>query len=221
MAVLLARDLYRFYHAGEEETLALRGVSLTVDRGEMAAVMGPSGSGKSTLLSCLAGLDEPDGGYVQIREQRVTRRPETERAEIRARHIGMVMQTGNLFDHLTVEENVLLPMQLARHVDRKRIAALLKQMGIFERRGARPMQLSGGETARAALAVALAVNPTLLLADEPTGEVDADTERQVMQLIRDYCKAGGVAVLVTHSDALAHYADRVIRLADGQVVNDG
>jgi putative ABC transport system ATP-binding protein len=157
---------------------------------------------------------------VQILEKRVTRRPEIERAAIRARHIGMMMQTGNLFDHLTVEENILLPMQVAHHVDRKRIAALLKQMGIYDRRRARPMHLSGGETARAALAVALAVNPTLLLADEPTGEVDADTERQVMQLILDYCKAGGVAVLVTHSDALARYADRVIRLADGQVVND-
>jgi putative ABC transport system ATP-binding protein len=218
MAALLARDLYRFYHAGEEETLALRGVSLEVDAGELVAVVGPSGSGKSTLLACLAGLDEPDGGYVQVQEHRLTRRPEAERAAIRARHIGVMLQTGNLFDHLTVEENLLLPMQLAGSVDRRRIETLLKLVGVFARRTAWPMQLSGGEEARVALAVALATNPAILLADEPTGEVDADTEQQVIQLMMQHCRSGGVAVVVTHSDALAHYANRVIHLADGQVV---
>ena len=219
MAVLLARDLYRFYHAGEEETLALRGVSLEVDTGELVAVVGPSGSGKSTLLACLAGLDEPDGGYVQVQEHRLTRRPEAERAAIRARHIGVMLQHGNLFDHLTVQENLLLPMQLAGRVDRRRIETLLKLVGLHARRTAWPTQLSGGEEARVALAVALATNPAILLADEPTGEVDADTEQQVIQLMLQHCRSGGVAVVVTHSDALAHYADRVIHLADGQVVN--
>ena len=220
MVALLARDLYRFYHAGEEETLALRGVSLTVDAGEMVAVMGPSGSGKSTLLGCLAGLDEPDGGYVQIGEHRLTRRSETERADLRAQYIGMMLQTGNLFDHITVEENMLAPMQLAHKVDHKRINNLLDMVGLRDKCKALPTQLSGGETARIALAIALAADPTILLADEPTGEVDAETEQQVMQLITRHCESGGAAVLVTHSDAVAHYANRVIHIADGQVLEN-
>ena len=220
VAALLACDLYRFYHAEEEETLALRGVSLAVDAGELVAVMGPSGSGKSTLRACLAGLDEPDGGYVQIGEHRLTRRSETERAALRAQYIGMMLQTGNIFDHITVEENMLVPMQLAHKVDHRRIDNLLGMVGLQARRRALPTQLSGGETARVALAVALAANPTILLADEPTGEVDAETEQQVMQLITHHCKSGGAAVLVTHSDAVANYAGRIIHLADGQVVEN-
>jgi putative ABC transport system ATP-binding protein len=220
MAVLLARDLYRFYHAGEEETLALRGVSLHLDAGETLAVMGPSGSGKSTLLACLAGLDTPDGGYVQIRDHRLTRRTGTERAAIRARHIGIMLQAGNLLDHLTVEQNLLLPMQLVGKADRRRIDTLLELVGLGARRNARPTQLSGGEAARVALAVALATNPTILLADEPTGQVDAETEEQVLRLIAQYCQSGGAAVLVTHSDAVARCANRVMRLLDGQVVKD-
>jgi putative ABC transport system ATP-binding protein len=221
MPKLVAQELYRFYHAGEEETLALRGVSMEVEQGEMVAVMGPSGSGKSTLLACLAGLDEPDGGYVQLGEHRLTRRPEVERAALRARYIGVMLQTGNLLHHLTVEENILLPMQLAGKVDRRRIGSLLELIGLGDKRNAWPAHLSGGETARVALAVALAANPLLLLADEPTGQVDAETESQVLKLITGFCKTGGCAILVTHSDAVAQAAGRVVRLADGRVVNDG
>ena len=220
MSALLACDLYRFYQAEEEETLALRGVSLAVDAGELLAVMGPSGSGKSTLLACLAGLDEPDGGYVQIGEHRLTRRSETERAALRAQYVGMMLQTGNIFDHITVEENMLVPMQLARRVDHRRIDSLLDMVGLQGRRRALPTQLSGGETARVALVIALAANPTILLADEPTGEVDAETEQQVMQLVTQHCQSGGTAVLVTHSDAVAQYAGRIIHLEDGRVVED-
>jgi putative ABC transport system ATP-binding protein len=221
MNALSAVNLYRFYHAAEEETLALQGVSMQLDAGEMVAVMGPSGSGKSTLLACLAGLDEPDGGYVQIQDIRLTRRPEWERAAIRARFIGIMMQEGNLQDHLTVRQNVLLPMQIAKKEDYRQADKLLDTLGIRLRANAWPSQLSGGETARAALAAALAVNPPLLLADEPTGEVDADTEKNVMQLIRNYCSEGGAALLVTHSDTLSQYADRIIRLADGKVISNG
>jgi putative ABC transport system ATP-binding protein len=219
MTAVVAEDLYRFYHTSEEETLALRGVSLAVSSGEMVAVTGPSGSGKSTLLACLAGLDEPDGGSVRVLDRRLTRRPESERALIRARHIGILLQTGNLFDHLTVEQNILLPMQLARSVDYRRIEALLELVGLPGRQKALPAQLSGGESARVALAVALAASPMLLLADEPTGQVDAETERGILQLIARHCAAGGAAVLVTHSEAVARSAHRVIRLADGKVVN--
>jgi putative ABC transport system ATP-binding protein len=219
--VLSAHDLYRFYHAGEEETLALRGVSLTLKAGELVAVMGPSGSGKSTLLNCLAGLDEPDGGFVQLGEQRLTRRPELERAALRARHIGMMLQAGNLLDHLTVEENLLLPMQLAGQVNRRRIGVLLELVGLAGRRKAWPSHLSGGEAARVSLAVALATQPSVLLADEPTGQVDAEAEEQVLKLIAEFCASGGTALLITHSAAVARIAQRVIRLADGRVVSDG
>lgn len=220
MSILIARDLYRFYHAGQEETLALRGVSCEVKKREMVAVTGPSGSGKSTLLSCLAGLDEPDGGHVEIDGQRLTRRSEVERAAIRASSIGMMMQSGNLFDHLTVEQNVLLSMQLADKVDASQIDTLLKKMGLLAQRKAWPSHLSGGEVARVALAVALAASPAVLLADEPTGEVDEETEQQVLDLISQYCQSGGAAILVTHSEAVARSSTRVLQLEDGSLVHD-
>lgn len=219
MRVLEAFDIYRFYHAGEEETLALRGVSLYAEAGEVVVVMGPSGSGKSTLLGCLSGLDEPDGGYVKLLEKRITRRPETERAAIRAREIGVMTQSGNLFDHLTVENNIRLQMQLAHKTDEQRISDLLGLVGLHDRRHARPAQISGGETARAALAVALANAPKVLLADEPTGEVDAETEKRILYLLDNYRENGGAAIIATHSNALAAYASRIVRLYDGRVEN--
>ena len=218
MRVLEAVDLYRFYHAAEEETLALRGVSLYVDVGEIVAVMGPSGSGKSTLLACLAGLDEPDGGYVTLSGKRLTRRPETERAALRAKEIGIVLQSGNLFNHLSVQDNVRLQMQLANKVEDERALELLDSVGLSDRRHARPAQISGGEAVRAAIAVALANNPQILLADEPTGEVDAETEKCIISLLEEYRKNGGAAIIATHSDALAAQAGRIIHLLDGSVV---
>lgn len=220
MTILTASELYRFYHAGEEETLALRGVSLSVSAEEMVAVTGPSGSGKSTLLACLAGLDEPDGGYVQVLEHRLTRKPETERAALRGRHIGIMLQTDNLFGTLTVEDNLLLSMRLAGGVDIARIDYLLDFTGLGGKRKEMPARLSGGEEARVALAVAMAADPEVLLLDEPTGEVDAETEQRIMELLSRYCRAGGAAVLVTHSEALARMTNRVVRLLDGRVVDN-
>jgi putative ABC transport system ATP-binding protein len=216
---LEAHDLYRFYHAGEDETLALRGVSFHVDLGETVALVGPSGSGKSTLLACLAGLDEPDGGYVMLRGKRLTRRPEAERAKRRAADVGVLLQSGNLLEHLSVADNVALPMHLARAFDTRRQTELLTRVGLQERREARPSELSGGEAARAGLAVALACSPTVVLADEPTGEVDADTEQQILEIFAEHSRAGGALVIATHSDALAARADRVVRLRDGRVVD--
>lgn len=216
---LEAHDLYRFYHAGEDETLALRGVSFHVDLGETVALVGPSGSGKSTLLACLAGLDEPDGGYVVLRGKRLTRRPEAERAKRRAADVGVLLQSGNLLEHLSVADNVALPMHLARAFDTRRQTELLTRVGLQERREARPSELSGGEAARAGLAVALACSPTVVLADEPTGEVDADTEQQILEIFAQHSRAGGALVIATHSDALAARADRVVRLRDGRVVD--
>jgi putative ABC transport system ATP-binding protein len=219
MRVLEAFDLYRFFHTGEDETLALRGVSLHVDAGEMVVVMGPSGSGKSTLLSCLVGLDEPDGGHVELLGKRLTRRPEGERAAMRAAEIGILLQSRNLFEHLSVTDNMRLQMRLAHKFDRQRLDDLVDKVGLTDRRHARPSQLSGGEAARAGLAVALSTNPNVLLADEPTGEVDAETEQDILRLLAGRRQNGGATLIVTHSDALATRADRVVRLFDGRVVN--
>jgi putative ABC transport system ATP-binding protein len=220
MKVIETFELYRFYHAREAETLALRGVSIQVAQGEIVVVMGASGSGKSTLLACLAGLDEPDGGYVELMGKRLTRCPEFERARIRAVNIGILLQSGNLFADLSVEDNIRLKMYLARKLDERRLKDLIAWVGLQERAKARPSQLSGGEAARAGLAVALATNPSLLLADEPTGEVDAQTELKLLNLFKARRQAGGATLIVTHSSVLAAHADRIIQLQDGRVTHD-
>lgn len=217
-ATLTATNLYRFFHAGDEETLALRGVSLDAAAGEVIAITGPSGSGKSTLLACLAGLDEPDGGSVTVAGHTMSRRPERERAALRSRHIGMVFQAGNLLEHLSVEDNVAVAQRLAGRVDSERRRALLDELGIAHRARAHPSELSGGEAARAGLAVALANDPEVVLADEPTGEIDGATEDRVLALLRRRAEAGVAVVVVTHSDAVAAGADRTVRLLDGKVI---
>ena len=214
-----ARELYRFYHTEEDETFALRGISMSVGRGEMVAVLGPSGSGKSTLMACLAGLDEPDGGHVVVAGQRISRRPELERAALRSRWIGMLLQSGNLLEHLSVIENIRVTQALSREGARPNPKELLEQVDLADRAGARPTTLSGGEAARAGLAVALANDPPVLLADEPTGEVDAGNQETLLSLLRDRADAGKAVVVVTHSRRVADVADRVIRLADGRIAN--
>ena len=215
-----ARELYRFYHIGDDETQALRGVSMQVSPGEIVAVVGPSGSGKSTLMACIAGLDEPDGGFVYINGERLTRRDEKARASLRARSIGILLQSGNLFDHLTVRQNVRLKMHLAGQNDDARIGEVLELVGISKRGHAYPTQLSGGEASRAGLAVALAPKPPILIADEPTGEVDSETEQRILALFEEHRKSGGAILIVTHSDTIARHADRIIRLQDGKILKD-
>lgn len=214
-----ARELYRFFHTGEEETLALRGVSLHVERGETVAVIGPSGSGKSTLLACLAGLDEPAGGCVHIGGERISHRPEAQRARLRARRVGVLLQSGNLIAHLNVRENIRLAQAAAR---RRRdgtsdIAELLDGVGLRGRAHALPHQLAGGELARAGLAVALANDPDVLLADEPTGELDGRTEQRVLNLLKSRADAGRGVLVVTHNTEVIGFADRVIVLRDGRI----
>jgi len=215
---LEAQNLYRFYHAGDEETLALRGVSLTVSRGEILAITGPSGSGKSTLMACVAGLDEPDGGVVKVSGELLSRQPERLRAAIRARSIGLLFQSHNLLDHLTLEANVALTQQINRAQDKRLLDALLEELGLTHRRKSYPSQLSGGESARAGVAVALANKPALILADEPTGELDSHSAEGVMQLLRAQANRGAAVVVVTHSDTVTHIADREMRLRDGVVI---
>lgn len=215
-SALEARDLYRFFHAGDDETLALRGVSLTVDAGEMVAVTGPSGSGKSTLLACLAGLDDPDGGMVRINGEPLSRLPEQQRAALRGRSIGMLFQSNNLFGHLTLRANLALVRSLggsARSTD------LLERFGLGHRQVAYPSQLSGGEAARAGLAMAMANDPPVLLADEPTGELDSMTAAVVIDALVEQAARGTAIVVVTHSSLVADRVPRVVRLQDGRVVS--
>jgi putative ABC transport system ATP-binding protein len=217
-AVLQAESLYRFFHAGDDETLALQGVSLEVDGGEVVAVTGPSGAGKSTLLSCLAGLDEPDGGMVRIDGERLSRRTEEERARMRAGRIGMLYQQTNLVGHLSVQDNIALVQRLggaATSGDWR--AEVLESCGLTSRAQARPSQLSGGELSRAGLAVALANDPRVLLADEPTGELDEATARRVLNLLHGRAAAGAAVLIVTHSPEVAAVAHREIRMLDGRV----
>ena len=215
--VLDAVDLYRFFHAGDDETLALRGVSLRLYPGEVVAVTGPSGSGKSTLLACLAGLDEPDGGSVRIDGEMMSRRPEAERADLRARKVGMLFQSGNLLDHLSVKQNIELVQRLAGVIDSEHGKALLDQLGLRDRGSSVPSTLSGGEAARAGLAIAMANRPVVILADEPTGELDQASADRIMELLRQRAAEGAAVLLVTHNAHVASIADREISLLDGRI----
>ena len=212
-------EIYRFFHTEESETLALRGVSLGVAAGEMVALLGASGCGKSTLLNCLTGLDEPDGGHVELLGVRLTRRPEAERAKRRASSIGILMQANNLIPNLRLVDNMALAMELAGKSDPARAISLFEQLGLAEHLLARPAQLSGGEMARAGLAIALAATPKVLLADEPTGEVDAATEKLVLEVFKQQRAAGTAILIATHSEVLASHADRVVHMQAGRVVD--
>jgi putative ABC transport system ATP-binding protein len=216
--LLRATDLYRFFHAGDDETIALRGVSMCVEAGEIVAVTGPSGSGKSTLLGCLAGLDEPDGGTVRIADQVMTRRPERERARLRARRIGVLFQTGNLVEQLRVVDNIVFVQRILGRCDRGAAHALLASVGLADRARARPSELSGGEAARAGLAVALTNDPAVILADEPTGELDEASADRVRGLLAERAALGAAVVVVTHNHGLAAAADRRVALVDGAEV---
>lgn len=218
VAAVEGRSLYRFFRAGEEETLALKGVSLAVSPGELVAVTGPSGSGKSTLLSCLAGLDEPDGGTVLVEGARMSHQPEPVRARMRAKRIGFLAQSANLFEHLTVAANLAFVHALAAEPTRSPRRDLLESVGLGGRGAAYPSELSGGEAARAGLAVALAGAPAVVLADEPTGELDSAAEMDVLSLLVGAARGGVAVVVASHSPAVAAAADRVVHLDDGRVV---
>ncbi|MFC9331185.1 ABC transporter ATP-binding protein [Kitasatospora sp. NPDC057015] len=202
---------------------ALRGVSLTVGRGEFVAVTGPSGAGKSTLLHLFGGLQRPDSGELHLDGDRVDTLGEAAWAVRRRRRIGVVFQTGNLVSNLTVADNVELPALLAGHgarTSRKRRRDLLDRLGLADRAAAAPGALSGGERQRAALARALVNDPDLLLADEPTGSLDSRAARQVLELLAEHHNRGGTIVLVTHDARVAGTADRVISLFDGRITDD-
>jgi putative ABC transport system ATP-binding protein len=214
-----AVQLYRFYHRGDADVFALRGVDVSLADGELVALVGPSGSGKSTLLACLAGIDEPDGGHVDVLGRRLSRRPETHRAAVRAQHIGMLMQSGNLIEHLTVGENIRFQRSLAGKPLTAEAFATAEKYGLAGRWNALPAELSGGEAARAGLAVALAAEPEILICDEPTGEVDAETEALLVADLGSRRDAGTAILVATHSQAVARLADRRIGIRDGRIVD--
>jgi putative ABC transport system ATP-binding protein len=211
----------KVYQAGSPP--ALSDVSLTVSAGETVAIMGPSGSGKSTLLNMVAGLDKPTTGAVTVAGQRVDRLGEAALARFRARHVGIIFQFFNLLEDLTVEDNVLLPAQLAgmpRKKAKARAAELLGDMGIYKHKNDYPARMSGGQRQRVAIARALVNTPELLLADEPTGALDTATGQEINNLLHDLNDNGQTIVLVTHDPALAAtLAVRTVRLVDGQVDN--
>jgi putative ABC transport system ATP-binding protein len=217
-----ATRLARQYGDGESAVHALRGVSLQVPVGQFTAVMGPSGSGKSTLMHMLAGLDRPTTGRVSVGDQDITDMPDKELTKLRRRHIGFVFQSFNLLPMLTAEENILLPLSIAgRKPDPAAVAALIARVGLGERLGHKPSQLSGGQQQRVAIARALASQPTVLFADEPTGNLDSTSGVEVLALLREAVELDRqTTVMVTHDPRAAASADRVLFLADGRIVDD-
>jgi putative ABC transport system ATP-binding protein len=217
-APIACRGVEKTFRGGGRETRALRGVDLDVARGEWVAIMGPSGSGKSTLLHLLGGLDTPDAGSVSIAGEDVARLSETRRALLRRREVGYVFQFFNLVSDMSVADNVELPLLLVgvrRRDARQRARQLLESLGIAEVLESLPAQLSGGQQQRVALARALANRPAVLLADEPTGNLDTESARQVLALLRKEHDAGQTIVMVTHDPRVASAADRVLVMQDG------
>jgi putative ABC transport system ATP-binding protein len=220
---ITCRGVEKTYKGAGRATLALRGVDLTVERGEWVAIMGPSGSGKSTLLHLLGGLDTPDAGEVHIAGEDVTRMNETQRALLRRAHVGYVFQFFNLVSDMSVADNVELPILLvgqSRRAARRRARELLDALGIGDVYTAAPSELSGGQQQRVALARALANAPAVLLADEPTGNLDSESARQVLALIRKEHEAGQTIVMVTHDARVAAAGDRVLVMQDGQFTQE-
>ena len=221
-SALAARAVTRVFGEGEAAVHALRGVTLDVPSGQFTAIMGPSGSGKSTLMHLLAGLDRPTDGTVEIGGEDVGRMSDAQLTKLRRRHVGFVFQAFNLLPVLSAEENVTLPLSIAgQKVDRAALDRLLTRMGLAERRTHRPSELSGGQQQRVAIARSLITRPTVLLADEPTGNLDSKAGADVLTLLREAVELDGqTIVMVTHDPSAAEQADRVIHLADGRIVDD-
>jgi putative ABC transport system ATP-binding protein len=220
--VVQASGLERQYGEGETAVHALRGVSLEVERGHLVAVMGPSGSGKSTLMHILAGLDKPTSGTVTIAGTEITGLDDAAMTSLRREHIGFVFQFFNLLPMLTAEENVVLPLSIAGgKPDREWLDQLLAKTGLADRRKHRPSELSGGQQQRVAIARALVTRPTILFADEPTGNLDSKTGGEILDLLRDSARDyNQTIVMVTHEARAAAIADRIMFLADGLIVRE-
>jgi putative ABC transport system ATP-binding protein len=217
-----ATAVTRRYGDGESAVDALRGVTIEVPAGQFTAVMGPSGSGKSTLMHLLAGLDTPSSGTVEVGGEDITSMSDKQLTKLRRKHIGFVFQQFNLLPTLTAEENILLPLSIAgRKPDKGDLEALIARVGLQERRRHRPSQLSGGQQQRVAIARALISRPTVLFADEPTGNLDSASGTEILALLREAVELDGqTTLMVTHDAHAAAAADRVVFIADGRIVAD-
>ena len=218
-----ARDLRKTYHVGDQVVHALDGLDLDIHANEYVALMGPSGSGKSTLMNMLGCLDSPTSGTYILNDQDVSRLEDDALADIRNHEIGFVFQTFNLLPRYTALENVALPMVYAGMGKAERMARaeeVLHQVGLGDRMDHRPNELSGGQRQRVAVGRALVMKPSIILADEPTGNLDTATSQEVMELFGDIQKAGNTVILVTHEEDIAAYAHRTVRLRDGRVESD-
>lgn len=214
-------DLDKVYRTEEIETLALSKIKLHVKKGEFLAVMGPSGCGKSTLLNIIGLLDDIDGGSYLFNETEVSHFNERKRAELRKHNIGFVFQSFNLIDELTVYENVELPLiytDVPKSERKKMVEAVLEKVQIMHRRNHFPQQLSGGQQQRVAVARAVVTNPKVILADEPTGNLDSTNGNEVMHMLTELNESGTTIVMVTHSEHDAKFADRIVRMLDGQII---
>jgi putative ABC transport system ATP-binding protein len=220
--VIEAKELTRRYGEGDTAVDALRGCSIDVRRGELTAVMGPSGSGKSTLMHILAGLDRPTSGSVAVDGTDITKLGDNDLTKLRREHIGFIFQFFNLLPMLTAEENITLPLELAgRKVDKEWIDEVIGKLGLSDRRKHRPSELSGGQQQRVAIARALISRPTVIFADEPTGNLDSTTSAEILELLREAVSDyGQTTVMVTHDANAAAIADRVLFLADGCIVKE-
>jgi putative ABC transport system ATP-binding protein len=220
--VVHAMDLSRRYGEGDTAVDALRGVALDVARGQLTTVMGPSGSGKSTLMHILAGLDRPTTGTVAIDGTEITTLDDTELTKLRREHIGFIFQFFNLLPMLSAEENITLPLTIAgEKIDRTWLEQLIESVGLQDRRTHRPSELSGGQQQRVAIARALISKPTVVFADEPTGNLDSKTGGEILELLRQAVEGTGqTTVMVTHDARSASIADRILFLADGNIVRE-
>ena len=220
--VVAANNVTRRYGEGDTAVDALRGVDLDIESRKLTAIMGPSGSGKSTLMHILAGLDRPTSGSVSIAGREITTMGDQELTLLRREHIGFIFQFFNLLPMLTAEENIVLPLRLAgQKVDRAWVDEILAKVGLDDRREHRPAQLSGGQQQRVAIARALVSKPTVMFADEPTGNLDSHTGEEILGLMRESVETyGQTTVMVTHDSRAAAMADRILFLADGRIVRD-
>ncbi len=220
--VVVAQEVTRRYGSGETAVDALRGVSLEVESGELTGIMGPSGSGKSTLMHILAGLDKPTSGTVSIAGTDITDLGDNDLTKLRRRHIGFIFQFFNLLPMLTAEENITLPLQLAGgKMDKEWVDRVIEKVGLSDRRKHRPSELSGGQQQRVAIARALVSRPTVMFADEPTGNLDSHTSHEILEVLRESVREyGQTTVMVTHDAGAASIGHRTLFLADGVIVKE-
>ena len=222
-SIITTKGLKKFYYTDEIETTALNNVNLQIAEGEFVAIMGPSGCGKSTLQNIIGLLDNPSEGEFYFYDEEVSKYSERQRAELRKRNIGFVFQSFNLIDELTVYENVELPLIYLKYPSserKQRVEEVLEHMQIMHRKDHFPQQLSGGQQQRVAVARAVVAKPNLILADEPTGNLDSTNGQEVMTLLSDLNAGGTTVIMVTHSATDAEYAHRVVNLFDGQIVSE-